>query len=61
MRIKASQLLEEGLLIMLALVMIALVFGVANSIVGGITDVFSQVWSSITDLGSELFGWLIPG
>ncbi len=59
-RIKASQLIEEGLLIVLALVMVGAVFGVSKSLVTGISGFFDNIIKGIGDIAYSLFGWVIP-
>jgi hypothetical protein len=59
-RLKGSQLIEEGLLIVLALVMLGAVFGVSKQIVDNITSFFDSLIKGVGDLGSSLFGWLLP-
>jgi hypothetical protein len=59
-RLKGSQLIEEGLLIVLALVMLGAVFGVSKQIVDNITGFFDSLIKGVGDLGSSLFGWLLP-
>ncbi|MEM2929394.1 MAG: hypothetical protein QW797_00780 [Thermoproteota archaeon] len=59
-RLKASQLIEEGLLIVLALVMLGAVFGVSKQIVDNISGFFDTLLKEVGNLGSSLFGWLIP-
>lgn len=58
--LKASQLIEEGLLIVLALVMIGAVFGVSKSLVDGINSFFVNLIKGIGDLAYDLFGWALP-
>jgi len=58
---KASQLIEEGLLVVLALVMLGAVFTVARNIILNVNSFFGNVWSGLGDLVKSLFGWLIPG
>ena len=60
MRLKASQLIEEGLLIVLALVMVGAVFGVSKGVVDGITGFFSNFIEGLGDLAYNLFGWVLP-
>ncbi|MGB9758959.1 MAG: hypothetical protein ACP5KW_03045 [Thermoproteota archaeon] len=59
-KLKASQLIEEGLLIVLALVMIGAVFGVYKSIIDGISNFFKNIVDSIGKVAYELFGWAYP-
>ncbi|MBO3762643.1 MAG: hypothetical protein JTT16_04775 [Candidatus Brockarchaeota archaeon] len=59
-KLRASQLIEEGLLIVLALVMIGAVFGVYKSIIGGISNFFKNIVDSIGQIAYELFGWAYP-
>ncbi|MGB9716834.1 MAG: hypothetical protein ACPL4E_00105 [Thermoproteota archaeon] len=59
-RLKASQLIEEGLLIVLALVMLGAVFGVSRQIVDNISDFFNSLIEEVGSLGQSLFGWLLP-
>lgn len=58
---KASQLIEEGLLVVLALVMLGAVFTVSRNIILNINGFFGNVWSGLGDLAKSLFGWLLPG
>ncbi|MGQ9596989.1 MAG: hypothetical protein ACUVQY_09095 [Thermoproteota archaeon] len=60
MKLKGSQLIEEGLLIVLALVMLGAVFGVSKQIVDNISNFFSSLINGLGDLGHSLFGWLLP-
>ncbi len=60
MRLKASQLIEEGLLIVLALVMVGAVFGVSKGVVDGITNFFGNVIQGLGGLAYDLFGWVLP-
>lgn len=60
MRLKASQLIEEGLLIVLALVMVGAVFGVSKSVVDGITGFFNNFIEGLGNLAYDLFGWVLP-
>ncbi|MBO3839243.1 MAG: hypothetical protein QXN75_01165 [Thermoproteota archaeon] len=59
-RIKGSQLIEEGLLVVLALVMLGAVFGVSKQIVDNIANFFNSLIKGVSDLGYSLFGWLLP-
>lgn len=59
-RLRASQLIEEGLLIVLALVMLGAVFGVSKQIVDHISGFFNTLIKEVGNLGSSLFGWLLP-
>ena len=59
-RLKGSQLIEEGLLIVLALVMVGAVFGVSKGIVDGITGFFSNFVEGLGKLAYDLFGWVLP-
>jgi len=59
-KVKASQLIEEGLLIVLALVMVGAVFGVSKSIVTGITNFFDSIIKGIGEIAYNLFGWVAP-
>ncbi|MBO3799468.1 MAG: hypothetical protein FGF52_00165 [Candidatus Brockarchaeota archaeon] len=60
MRIKGSQLIEEGLLVVLALVMLGAVFGISKQIVDHIASFFNSLIKGVSDLGYSLFGWLLP-
>jgi len=60
LRLKGSQLIEEGLLIVLALVMLGAVFGVSKQIVDNISNFFDSLIKGVSDLGYSLFGWLLP-
>lgn len=60
-RRKASQLIEEGLLVVLALVMLGAVFTVSRNIILNVNSFFGNVWTGLGDLAKSLFGWLIPG
>lgn len=57
---KGSQLIEEGLLVILALVMVGAIFGVSKSILDGVSNFFKNIIDSIGDLAYSLFGWLKP-
>jgi len=59
-KVRASQLIEEGLLIVLALVMVGAVFGVSKSLVDGITTFFTNAIQGIGDIAYKLFGWALP-
>lgn len=59
-RLKGSQLIEEGLLIVLALVMVGAVFGVSKGVVDGITSFFSNFVEGLGKLAYDLFGWVLP-
>lgn len=59
-RLKGSQLIEEGLLVVLALVMLGAVFGVSKQIVDNIVNFFNSLIKGVSDLGYSLFGWLLP-
>ncbi|MBO3841037.1 MAG: hypothetical protein FGF48_01275 [Candidatus Brockarchaeota archaeon] len=59
-RLKGSQLIEEGLLIVLALVMLGAVFGVSKQIVDNISGFFNSLIEEVGKLGESLFGWLLP-
>lgn len=59
-RLKGSQLIEEGLLVVLALVMLGAVFGVSKQIVDNIVSFFDSLIKGVSDLGYSLFGWLFP-
>lgn len=58
---RASQLIEEGLLIVLALVMLGAVFTVSKNIIGNVNSFFGSLWTGLGDLANSLFGWLVPG
>ena len=60
MKLKGSQLIEEGLLVVLALVMLGAVFGVSKQIVDNISMFFNSLIKGLGDLGYSLFGWLLP-
>ena len=53
-------MIEEGLLIVLALVMVGAVFGVSKGIVDGITGFFSNFVEGLGKLAYDLFGWVLP-
>lgn len=57
---RGSQLIEEGLLVILALVMVGAIFGVSKSILDGVSNFFENIINSIGDLAYSLFGWLKP-
>jgi Flp pilus assembly pilin Flp len=57
---KGSQLIEEGLLVILALVMVGAIFGVSKTILDGVSNFFKNLIESIGDLAYSLFGWLKP-
>jgi len=59
-KLKASQLIEEGLLIVLALVMIGAVFGVSKSVINGISNFFKNIIEDIGKIAYEFFGWMYP-
>ncbi len=59
-RLRGSQLIEEGLLIVLALVMLGAVFGVSKQIVDNISGFFNSLIEEVGNLGESLFGWLLP-
>jgi len=58
--LKGSQLIEEGLLIVLALVMLGAVFGVSKQIVDNISGFFDSLLKEVGNLGYSLFGWILP-
>ncbi|MGQ9479205.1 MAG: hypothetical protein ACUVQ0_04175 [Thermoproteota archaeon] len=59
-KLKGSQLIEEGLLIVLALVMLGAVFGVSKGITDRISGFFDSLIKGMSDLAYSLFGWLYP-
>jgi Flp pilus assembly pilin Flp len=59
-KLKGSQLIEEGLLIVLALVMLGAVFGVSKQVVDNISGFFNSLIGEVGKLGESLFGWMLP-
>jgi CDP-diglyceride synthetase len=57
---RASQLIEEGLLVVLALVMLGAVFTVSKNIIASVNSFFASLVEGLGDLANSLFGWLIP-
>ncbi|MGQ9513533.1 MAG: hypothetical protein ACUVTL_00525 [Thermoproteota archaeon] len=57
---RASQLIEEGLLVVLALVMLGAVFTVSKNIIANVNSFFSSLVEGLGDLANSLFGWLVP-
>jgi hypothetical protein len=58
---RASQLIEEGLLVVLALVMLGAVFTVSKNIIANVNNFFASLVGGLGELANSLFGWLVPG
>lgn len=56
--ISAAQLVEEGLLLCLALVMLTVMLGVVQNVLKFVGSFFSQSWKELEQIAQSLFGWL---
>lgn len=54
----AAQLVEEGLLLCLALVMLTVMLGVVQNVLKFVGDSFSQSWRALEQIAQGLFGWI---
>lgn len=57
----AAQLVEEGLLLSIALFLLAVILGTIHNVNESFTHFFDTVWTGLNDLGRQLFGWLWGG
>lgn len=57
----AAQLVEEGLLLSIALFLLAVILGTIHNVNESFTHFFDTVWTGLNDLGTQLFGWLWGG
>lgn len=53
----ASQLLEEGLLICIALFTLAVMLGVTRDITKFVVSFFDKTWKELQEIAKGLFGW----
>jgi Flp pilus assembly pilin Flp len=54
----AAQLVEEGLLLCMALVMLTVMLGVVQNVLKFVGDSFSQSWRALEQIAQSLFGWI---
>lgn len=57
-RKRAVQLVEEAILISVALVVLTLVMGGVESVLGKISQMTSSLWNTISNSIEDLFGFL---
>jgi len=57
----AAQLVEEGLLLSIALFLLAVILGTIHNVNESFTQFFGTVWNGLNDLAKQLFGWLWGG
>lgn len=55
---KASQLLEEAILIGISLCVAAAIFAMASKVTGQLGTSLGEIWEGITKILSDYFGWL---
>ncbi|GEM_PF-717636 len=58
MKRRAVQLVEEAILISVALVVLSLVMGGIESVLNQVSQLTSSIWSSVSKAVEDLFGFL---
>lgn len=56
--VSAAQLVEEGLLLCMALVMLTVMLGVVQNVLKLVGGFFNQSWNELEQIAQSLFGWL---
>jgi len=57
----ATQLVEEGLLLVIALFMLTVMLGLVHNVINMVTSFFGQTWKEIQEIAQGLFSWMWTG
>jgi len=56
--VSATQLVEEGLLLVISLFMLTVMLGLVHNVVNMVTGFFSQTWKEIQEIAQGLSSWI---